>query len=946
MSKAQIYFSNHLEELISPLKENLFPSGAGPFEKRLIVVPHLGLKAYLMQALAKDPDLQIAAGLQIVNLSQAWTKITKKTFPSTLELSLFLQHCLIPMIEQEPELKRYFEKAYQKRIGPFCDALAQYFSWYAVYGKGALSTWQEKLWKAISWTFPHDKISIHSNWQIHLFGFTFIPKSYFSFFQNCSAHFYLFSPCEIFWGDFYSDKEKSFLSKEVPESQLNFFEKSFEDQNPLLASWGKVGRQMLLMAEESNIPATTHYIQADEKGCLHRLQNAFLQGSPFKLLADPTIRCFSAATPLHEMEILKDTLLHLFAKEGIEPRDVQVFAPDISEYAPYIHAAFSEIPYAISDLPLADVDEISKAFSQLIALPQKRFALEEVLQVLDQMKAFEFNMGQVRKWLSLANVRWGFSKQQRRSLYLQDLKEDQLNSNSDQGTWQKGLKRLLLGLGHLEGEEAPLCAIANTEMEEFNRLYTVVHALADDLAPFYDGTTWTIPTWLRYFACLLESYFAIDPAHDLYKQLQQMAAACDHLDREEIPYVGMQRVLTKLLGKKSKSHQPPHLQAIRFSSLLDGSVQPCKAVCLIGMQEEAFPRREESASLHRKEEDYRPKQSEIDRSLFLQSLCSARAFFQTSYVRDAGGKLGASLVVQELLSHLEGAEVIHHRVIAKTNQNTKKKPPLIKEFYELTQFLLPSDEEREIELQKLFKFAKHPLRYYFHEVLGIYPDFAAQPERGEYLLDPLLKHQLVREGLQKSIETVFSEAEKRGVLPLNLLKPLAKGQVTQEIQVWQDALDAFDITPEEIQVKKVDLTIGNTRLVGKLDLFTSKGLLVRGKDCLEDRIRFWPQALLMQEFGLPLLLVNDQKPLIIEGSLAEYLEYFTLASHHPSPLLPTFAKALLQGTPEDLKKALLRVEDEIWTWLNFRDPIPSAQIMYDNWSEKLQNIFGRVDAAV
>ena len=71
MSKAQIHFSNHLEELITVLKENLFPSGAGPFEKRLIAVPHLGLKAYLMQALAKDPDLQVAAGLQIVNLSKA-----------------------------------------------------------------------------------------------------------------------------------------------------------------------------------------------------------------------------------------------------------------------------------------------------------------------------------------------------------------------------------------------------------------------------------------------------------------------------------------------------------------------------------------------------------------------------------------------------------------------------------------------------------------------------------------------------------------------------------------------------------------------------------------------------------------------------------------------------------------------------------------------------------
>ncbi len=131
-----IHFSNSLEELIGILKENLYTQSSGPFDRRLIAVPHLGLKNYLMQAIAKDPQLQVAAGLQIVNLAQAWAKICRRKLPTTLELSLFLQHHLIPLIEDEEQLQHYFaSEAREKRIGPLCDALALYFQRYAIYGK-------------------------------------------------------------------------------------------------------------------------------------------------------------------------------------------------------------------------------------------------------------------------------------------------------------------------------------------------------------------------------------------------------------------------------------------------------------------------------------------------------------------------------------------------------------------------------------------------------------------------------------------------------------------------------------------------------------------------------------------------------------------------------------------------------------------------------------------
>ncbi|NGX46977.1 MAG: RecBCD enzyme subunit RecC [Chlamydiae bacterium] len=916
MTKGQIHFSNDLGELIPVLKENLYPPGSGPFEKRLVIVPHLGLKTYLLQALGRDPDLQVAAGLQIANLAQGWSKVTKKNLPSHLELSLFLEHELIPLIDEEPELSSYFQKDTRMgRIGPFCNALAEYFLRYAVFGKKPLPKWQEMLWEKWNWSVP---TLGKTNWKIHLFGFSFLPKVYFSFFQKLGAQMYLFSPCEIFWGDFYTPKERKFLQKNVPRAQLDIFEESFAEQNPLLASWGKMGRKFFLMVEEGDVPTQEYYVPAKGEGTLQNLQNDILSGCYSRRHVDETLVFCSATSQFHEIEILKDKILHL-CKKGIEPKEIQVFAPDISPYVPYIHAVFSDVPYSISDIPCEEEDPIAKAFAKMIDLPKKRFALEEVLQVLAKLK---IDVSLVRKWLEKVHVRWGFSKAQRKTFYLKDFSEKQIHANAAEGTWEHGLGRLLQGLGHSDGVQG----VGPAEMAEFNQFYQLIYSLVDDLAPLYDGTLWTIPTWLRYFACLLESYFAIDPSYDLYKELTEMAAVCDHLDREKVPYEGVERVLEYFLEKKSKSHQAPHLQAIRFGAFSEGCIQPSKAIFLIGMQEEAFPRVETNASLYMGEQDFRPTIPQKDRYLFLQALCSAREVFSISHLCDEG----VSFVVQELLSALDGAEIVPHtRQVYDSSKQPK--PPLIPEFFTPVPIDIPKLVPMDIDVQKLFKFARHPLRYYLHEVLGVYPDFGKVDQR-EFLLDPLTKYQLVRAALQG----IPSEAE----LPVHLLEPLAKQQIQREVEEWHLAMEAFGIDRGDLESKKIDLEIGPVRLKGKIELFTSKGLLVRGKNQIEDQIRFWPQALVMQHLGLPLLFAKDHTTFTPEGNFEEYLTYFQLSHKHPSPLVPSIAKALLQDG--DLQKALKRVGDETFAYLFFRDPMPNASIIQQNWSDILQKLFGRV----
>ena len=912
MRKAQIHFSNRLENLLNPLKEGLFPEGASPFDKRLVAVPHLSMKGFLMQALAQDSQLHVAAGLQITTLQEALAKVAKKKAPSPLELSLKLQHALIPMIEKDPSLRNYFDsEAKERRIGPFCDVLANVFLRYAHYGKPRLSPWQEALWKDLDFT-----IEPRSNWQIHLFGFSVLPRSTFSFFEKLGAKFYLFSPCQIFWGDYYSEKEKAKMAK--TEGQLDFF----EDQNPFLANWGKVGRKMHLFIEEGNIPSIEHYEANASSTSLHTFQNNALYGVDVGHGSDESLAAFSASSPLHEVETLQKRLLPLFEK-GIEPRDIQVFAPDINRYAPFIQAVFSDIPHSLADLKTDEFDPLAKAFGKLVSLPKGRFKKEEVLQLFSLApfrEKFDLDLPLIKKWLKLANVRFGVSEEQKRLFFLQEM--ESIETTSSEGTFASGLHRLILGLG--QSQEPALSCVSITEMEELNKLYCLLFSLEEDLAPFSDETRWTIPTWLRFFACLMESYFAFEPGEDLHKTLLQLASNLDHLDKEEVPFAGVERILTSLLGGKGKTLQAPHLQAIRFASLTEGCALPSKVICLLGMQEESFPRREDENSLFAGDLDYRPKKGDLDRYLFLQLALSARAYFWMSYVHGPTSNFGASLLINPLCA-------IEH-VQKRVRKPCKEQEPLFSSNREPIKA-----EALEIDIQKLFNFARHPLRFYLSEILGISPEFEEREGEGEFILSYLTKSRLVRESFKKPVEEVLKIAKARGDLPVGLLLPLAKEQIEKELEL-------YETYPQELQIEPIE--VGGVRLFGTIDNYTAEGLLVKGKDCLEDRIMFWPQGLIAKELGLPLINIKDKTVVHSIGSLETYIAYFKAALQTPSPLIPQLAKPLLEGGAMDLKKALKKIDDNIFHYLAVRGEPLNAEEIHEKWSGYLQSIFGGVDAAV
>lgn len=313
----------------------------------------------------------------------------------------------------------------------------------------------------------------------------------------------------------------------------------------------------------------------------------------------------------------------------------------------------------------------------------------------------------------------------------------------------------------------------------------------------------------------------------------------------------------------------------------------------------------------------------------------------------------------ELMHQLSSASIKHHPLIPPGVQKVSSPSPIIPNFYEKRPLEAPDDKTLLIiDVRKLTKFARHPLRFYFHEQLKIFPD--RDVERGEYLLSPLTRSMLVKQALKKPLEEVLDEAKEKGLLPVNMFEDFAKQQIKKQWEQYREidpselysihlrahAREVYRLENGNWVYPSISLFLKNGRevkIVGTLENISSGGLLVGAKNQLDDLICFWPHLLIMDKLkkgGLFLLKEQESFSLSFpEDALTHYMHYFELSLAYPSPLLPGLAKPLLFGEAKDLEKAIRRVNDEIIAWLLRRDPLPRADVIHENWAPVLRSTF-------
>lgn len=1023
-STLKIIFGNDLTLLAEKCIEELFFSPSHPFLRRMIVVPDLSVKDFLLRSLLLHPRLKLACGVQILLLNQAVMDILDSNplqekqvkIPSFLELSLVIEEQLqTPFVLKFPELLDYLnpndEEKRRKKISALSDELARLFLRYGLYGQQFLSVWlskegwQQALWKEIFnkdsfWTYSIAALrarQVEFHGKLILFGFSYLSLAHLSFFSRLNASLYQLSPCALFWEDQTSDKQQLFINRQIHKKPfVSHPDENYAPPHSLLGNWGQLGREMLnTLGAFTLIEEEVYQNPKGESLLFHLKRSLLLLDESNPLSGDDSIQLHSATSKLREVEILCDalqTILHQKneEKDPIALHEILVLSPDIVSYAPYIHMVFSDspFPYAIRGIPLDQTSEAVRGFLLLLQLPEKHFSLSAWLELLhcpvfmQKHHLSPEDVYQLQRWFKQAKIRKRLTH----------------HANS----WEQGLDRLLFGLSIIPDENQevdtwPLASIPQSEIDLFNRFLTLFTELEAD---FQSLTRHKTPSaWLAFFLDIADKYLLADWENEpFFQELRSLAQSCQNIKERKWNFDSMKRIVDHLAKKKSTPDASSLWQKIVFAPLQLGAIVPARIVWCLGMDEEGFPRSDRLSSLcemHRlKRADYFPLKGDEDRFLFLEMLLHTRNYLIFSYQRlnaKDGKHQGPSLLIEELNQYVvkhgspSGILKLDHPTFpfdpmyfspdavvkkwssfedlaAHVHDFPKEKNP---SFFVPKEIKYPLKQKMIIDIRDLKKLARHPIQFYFNETLKIFLKEEEDEEDSEFLIPALSQAILRKKALRTSFSHLLRRIRAEGKLPHGLFQEAAVTELKEEVSALFKKLHYWGIQPEEIQTIHLSFSytqgpevmpplavpLGEERIawiVGKLEDVTSKGLLFYGENELKSLIRAWPLYLIYSSLfsgNAPLLLTkkgeihafNIHNP---QEELALYLNYYLLAQQTPSPLLPEWAKALLEGDREDIKRTFSRDSEDVYiNFLKRRQALSELEKGFSFWSPILKKTF-------
>lgn len=535
---------------------------------------------------------------------------------------------------------------------------------------------------------------------LYIFGLSAIPRQQLEVFDALGAHMqvYIFwcNPSQHYWGDIIDNKQKARLTVKVQsESGLAEQNEYFDIGNPLLSSWGKLGRDYQEMLLKLDVQQHDLFIDAPANNLLSHLQsevlNLTMRGSESALSAgellsngsafpkielqqnDSSLVIHSCHSKTRELEVLHNYLLDQFNREpSLSPGDVIVMIPDVAQYAPYIDGVFGAaqnelfIPYAISDRNAADESTIIESFLQLVSAHQSRLGVTELLAILDVpavQNKFSISPAQledIRFWLQDANVRWGWDEQDKQRW---DVPDD------GQNTWLFGLNRLLAGYAlnggslyhHQQGVIAPYRDIEGQAALALGKLYRFSLILSKVLD--YCQQTADIESKVDGALQIIEQIYAVDDKELIYvNQLRQAieeignhaSQYADPIDQDIFVSQLKQVLQEKGVGQRFLAGY------VNFCTLMPMRSIPFRQVCLLGMNDGDYPRQTLPVGfdLMRQSPVRQGDRSRRldDRYLFLEAILCAREQLYLSYQGMSGkdnSERNPSVLLSELLDYCQ-----------------------------------------------------------------------------------------------------------------------------------------------------------------------------------------------------------------------------------------------------------------------------------------------------
>lgn len=508
-----------------------------------------------------------------------------------------------------------------------------------------------------------------------------LPASYLAVFEalgrHIPVHLFCLSPSREYWGDLATPGEAGRLRARAERAGVQPEDLHLDPLNPLLASCGRTGREFQnVIAELEAIEEPLDLFEPPtHPDLLGHLQASILtlegapESRPVIRRDDRSLQIHACHSPLRELQVLRDHLLEWFAADPtLAPGDVLVMFTEVETYAPYLKGVFDSaepgapaIPYTVSDRGGRGESALTDGFISLLQLASSRLtatAVTDFFEMAPVRRRFgvaEEDLEQVRLWIQNAAIRWGQDGPHRARLGLPAFEEH---------SWEHGCNRLLLGYAMPDGRETlvrdllPCDGVEGTATALLGRWLDFLERL------FAGLDTLSVPraleSWATTLNQVLDELFLVGAEDE--RAARTLRQALDALRQQQrisgFDHAVPLSVILERLVPQLEAVQPGGASlrgTVTFAGLGPMRGIPFKAVCLLGLNDGAFPRNPAPPSFDLMARHPCPgdeSQRDDDRYLFLQSLLSARERLYASYVglstRDNSPR-PPSVVVSELL---------------------------------------------------------------------------------------------------------------------------------------------------------------------------------------------------------------------------------------------------------------------------------------------------------
>lgn len=702
-----VYYSSRTETLAAELCRSLITDEGSPlqspFQRTQIIVPNSGMQRYLELKIAAQFGICSHIDMSYVGqfLWQVYQDVLGDEAPTPLEERLLtfaiLNHWQDDFNVSDQRLQALLQQHKQPRqryllAAKIARLLRQYFNerpamidtWQVdkLSSTHPHESWQKTLFLQLINTLSADEVSRNILQQrfvtalasgsnntlpsvIHVFGFHALPfaqlADLFAIGHVVQVKFYTFNPCLAYWQDVVPESVKMRVElTSVDEAEL------LSVGHPLLASWGHSGKYLIEQLNQYRIENRDEEISTDSDTVLTWLQQSIrhlANNKPATLKAAYTneqnngnlsISLHAAAGARREVEVLHDNLCKWFADSDLNPAEVLVIIPRLSDYAAHIQAVFSRssdsisIPFSLANQTSAESDQDVQAFLSLLSVIESDFQVQILFECLHEQRIQQaLGMHQTE----LDSLRHWFTSS-RYAIHFRD------NSAGHSSSLEKLLDSLLLA--YVGGDDTVL---ANRQSAPFfyggqQQTLNILCDLWQRFLPFAELRTryLTLSQWLDELRHLADAFLPY--RHGIDAHLNNWFESISLADKG-LTY-SMETVITDLESvlRSDILHGPFLSGGVSFCAVMPMRSIPAKVIAILGMNND-FP-----VVSHKEPLDIRQARPQwSDKNLhkeqqyfFLETLLAAREKLYLSYVgldEQTGKALPPSALVRELFGYIE-----------------------------------------------------------------------------------------------------------------------------------------------------------------------------------------------------------------------------------------------------------------------------------------------------